>query len=202
MCVFDGSLFFARQPGQYLGSHSCLLTLWIEVVISPGHVACSHSHELGHSFTQTLALTCAHKQGASLEPSYTHTHTPRVAQEKGMPLSADVRTQVCVLALLGPVVSSSSPEASHLSVALFHFRTPPRGRQCLSCWWWKATSLSTLCSLCINTTSTNRLPCPAPKSCLWKTWLYFYFVLSNYALFFSLARFKFMCILGLKCGLC
>lgn len=45
-----------------------------------------------------------------------------------MPLSADVRTQVCVPVHLAPFVSSSSPEAAHLSVALFHFsplQSPP-----------------------------------------------------------------------------
>lgn len=38
-----------------------------------------------------------------------------------MPLSADARTQVCVPGPLAPLVSSSSPEAAHLSAAPFHF---------------------------------------------------------------------------------
>lgn len=43
-------------------------------------------------------------------------------------MSADVRTQVCVPVPLAPFVSSSPPEAAHLSVAPFHFiplQSPP-----------------------------------------------------------------------------
>lgn len=50
-------------------------------------------------------------------------------------MSADVRTQVCVPVPLAPFVSSSSPEAAHLSVALLHFSpiqsTPERTPVCL-----------------------------------------------------------------------
>lgn len=72
--------------------------------------------------------TCTHAHKEPLLNSRTHTHAyalPRVASWKGMSLSADVRTQVCVPVPLAPFVSSSSPEAAYLSVALFHFGSLP-----------------------------------------------------------------------------
>ena len=65
--------------------------------------------------------TCAHAQRGSFELARAHASPARRAQQKGMPLSADVRAQVCVPLPLAPFVSSSSPEAAHLSAAPFHF---------------------------------------------------------------------------------
>ena len=52
-----------------------------------------------------------------------HTLSSEGVLQKGIPLSADVRTQVCVSVPLAPLVSSLPLEAVHLSVAPVSFQT-------------------------------------------------------------------------------
>lgn len=73
-CVFDWPVFSAGWPRRYLGSCPCLLGPWKEVVISPGHVARSHSHWIQFCVDRHKH-TCIHAQRASFELVHTRTHT-------------------------------------------------------------------------------------------------------------------------------
>lgn len=71
--MFDWPVFFVGRPRQYLGSCSCLLSPWKEVVIRLGHVACSHSHFDTNSHRRGHRHTCAKEALLNL---YTHVPTP------------------------------------------------------------------------------------------------------------------------------
>lgn len=78
VCVLMDQCSLQASQGNNLGSHSCLLGPWIEVVISSGHVACSHSHALESRFSSTHALwrVRTHTNGGALMNPFAHMPTP------------------------------------------------------------------------------------------------------------------------------
>jgi len=125
----------------------------MEVVISPGHVACSHSHALGYSFTQT------HKEPLfelSLSHTHAHTHTPTPSPEwlsRRACLCQQMSGRRCVF--LCRSLHSFHPLLQRLPICLWPCfisalsNLPPRG---------------CLCVCCITVRGVGKKPLPPPKS--------------------------------------